>query len=405
MAEIDRSQSVTFVWNYPNWGGAQIAFLSIVRNAPPGWHFRILLPREASSEIVGFFESYNVEIAFLNSAYDSRASEGLMAKLRRQWRRVRSEAEIYIYCRRNLSPNSVVHISLAPWQSWIVLYLLSRRFRTTATVHNSIPVGNPAWREAIWGWRLNFLLKRRRFQLFAANLDAVNGLRRYVNESLWDKITLTRDSINPVEIQGVLDAQFDRDARLAGNDIPTDRFIVLCVGQFIDRKGRWVFLDAARQALASDSSLYFVWVGPERPGGPDLERIAEYGLDGSFKFVLSSTLGARRQDILEFFRVADLFVLASFLEGLPISIIEAMALGIPTVSTNINGIPEAIIDEETGILVEPGDATALSQAMIRLRSDDVLRNRISTECRKFAVKNFDERVSASIVFDRYLNGG
>lgn len=405
MAEIDRSQSVTFVWNYPNWGGAQIAFLSIVRNAPPGWHFRILLPREASSEIVGFFESYNVEIAFLNSAYDSRASEGLMAKLRRQWRRVRSEAEIYIYCRRNLSPNSVVHISLAPWQSWIVLYLLSRRFRTTATVHNSIPAGNPAWREAIWGWRLNFLLKHRRFQLFAANLDAVNGLRRYVNESLWDKITLTRDSINPVEIQGVLDAQFDRDARLAGNDIPRDRFIVLCVGQFIDRKGRWVFLDAARRALASDSSLYFVWVGPELPGGPDLERIAEYGLDGSFKFVLSSTLGARRQDILEFFRVADLFVLASFLEGLPISIIEAMALGIPTVSTNINGIPEAIIDEETGILVEPGDATALSQAMIRLRSDDVLRNRISTECRKFAVKNFDERVSASIVFDRYLNGG
>ena len=405
MAEIDRSQSVTFVWNYPNWGGAQIAFLSIVRNAPSGWNFRILLPRDGSEEIVRFFESYGVEIAYLNSTYDSRASESLIAKLSRQWRRVRSEAEIYFFCRRKLVPNSVVHISLAPWQSWIVLFLLSLRFRTTATVHNSIPAENPAWREAIWSWRLNFLLKRKRFQLFAANLDALNGLRKFVNPRLWDKITVTRDSINPAEIRNVLDAELDREALLAGNDIPADRFIVLCVGQFIDRKGRWVFLDAARQALASDSSLFFVWVGPELPSGPDLQRIAEYGLDDSFKFVLSSSLGTRRQDILEFFRVADLFVLASFLEGLPISIIEAMSLGIPTVSTNINGIPEAIIDEETGVLVEPGDATALSQAMIRLRSDDELRNRIAKTGQSFAVEKFDERVSAAIMFDRYSNGG
>jgi glycosyltransferase involved in cell wall biosynthesis len=248
---------------------------------------------------------------------------------------------------------------------------------------------------------LNFLLKRPRFQLFAANLDAMNGLRKFVDERLWDKITLTRDSINPTEIQGVLDAKLDRDALLAGNDIPTDRFIVLCVGQFIDRKGRWVFLEAAKQALEADSGLFFVWVGPELPSGQDLERIAEYGLDGSFKFVLSSSLGTRRQDILEFFRVADIFVLASFLEGLPISIIEAMALGIPTVSTNINGIPEAIIDSETGLLVEPGDATALSQAMIRLRSDDELRNHIAKACRSFAVEEFDERISAAITFDRY----
>ncbi len=385
-------------------GGAQIAFLSIVRNAPDDWHFRIVLPREGSSEIVRFFEPYGVEVAYLNTTYDSRTTEGLVAKFRRQWNRIRSEAEIYFYCRRNLTTNSVDHISLAPWQSWLVLFLLSLRFRTTATAHNALPSSNPAWREAIWRRRLNFLLKRPRFQLFAANLDAMNGLRKFVDERLWDKITLTRDSINPTEIQGVLDAKLDRDALLAGNDIPTDRFIVLCVGQFIDRKGRWIFLEAAKRALESDHNFFFVWVGPELPSGRNLERIVEYELDGSFKFVLSSSLGTRRQDILEFFRAADIFVLASFVEGLPISIIEAMALGIPTVSTNINGIPEAIIDSATGLLVEPGDATALSQAMIRLRSDDELRNHIAKACRSFAVEEFDERISAAITFDRYSRG-
>lgn len=404
MAEIDRSKSVTFIWNYLNWGGAQIAFLSIVRNAPAGWRFRILLPREANSEIVRFFEPYGVEVAYLNRSYDGRASENLWAKLRRQWHRVRSEAEIYLYCRRHLSPDSVVHISIAPWQSWIVLFLLNLRFRTTATAHNSLPPVNPAWREAIWRLRLNFLLKRPRFQLFAANLDALNGLRKFVDKRLWDKITLTRDSINPAEIQGVLDARLDRDALLAGNDILTDRFIVLCVGQFIDRKGRWIFLEAAKRALESDHSLFFVWVGPTLPDSSELDRIAAYELEGSFKFVLSSSLGPRRRDILDFFRVADIFVLASYLEGLPISIIEAMALGIPTVSTNINGVPEAIIDSETGLLVEPGDAAALSQAIIRLRSDDELRNHIAKACRSFAVEKFDERISAAITFDRYSRG-
>ena len=402
MAQIDSPKSVTFIWNYPNWGGAQIAFLSIVRNAPPGWTFKIVLPRDSNPEIIRFFEPFGVDVAYLDRSYAPGAAASLSDKLMRQWQRIRSEAEVYMFSRRHLARGSVIHISTAPWQSWILLLLLSLRFAVTATVHNSLPTENPALREAIWRWRLDFLMRRRNFQLFAANLDAVNGLRRFVNERFWDKITLTRDSINPTEIAAVLEKPFDRDELLSQHNIPTDRFIVLCVGQFIDRKGRWVFLEAAKRALKIDQGLFFVWVGPDAPKEAELKRISEYELDGSFKFVVSSSLGTKREDILTFFRVADIFVLASFVEGLPISIIEAMSLGIPTISTNINGIPEAVIDMETGLLVEPGDERSLADAILKIRSDDSLRRSISTSCRDFAIKKFDERVSTTIVFDRYM---
>lgn len=67
-------------------------------------------------------------------------------------------------------------------------------------------------------------------------------------------------------------------------------------------------------------------------------------------------IGSTRLDILRFFRIAGIFALSSFVEGLPIALLEGMALGIPSISTRINGIPEAIKHMETGILIEAGDS-------------------------------------------------
>ena len=392
---------VTMIWNYPNWGGAQIYFLSIVRNARPGWKMRLILPRGASSDITKFFEPYGVEVSYLRSMYVPREAVSLGEKLKRQWERIRSEAEVYFHTRKFVKRGSIVHIEAPPWQSWVLLFFLARRFQTIATVHNSIPALGSSRRTSIWKWRLNFLMKRPRFQIFAANQDAVDNLRSYIHERYWDKISLTRAAINPLEIAAVMGAPFDRAALRRRVDLSPDGFIVLCVGQFIDRKGRWVFIEAAKRAKAASHPLSFVWVGPEPLSASDAKGIAALDVDSHFTYILSSSLGPERKDVLSFFRIADVFVLASFLEGLPISIMEALALGLPVVSTNINAIPEAIKDGETGLLIEPGDVDGLLTAVTRLSEDEELRSRLAVAGRSFALETFDERLAADVVFVRY----
>ena len=71
-----------------------------------------------------------------------------------------------------------------------------------------------------------------------------------------------------------------------------------------------------------------------------------------------------RFDVLTFFRIADVFALPSFIEGLPITLLETMGLGICSISTNINAIPEAIKNMETGILIESGNSKELTEAIL-----------------------------------------
>ncbi len=82
-----------------------------------------------------------------------------------------------------------------------------------------------------------------------------------------------------------------------------------------------------------------------------------------------------------------------------------MALGLASVSTNINAIPEAIIDKETGLLVEAGDAKSLARSIVRLKEDKRLRSRLAQTGRNFVLENFDERrVADQIIrcYDRSL---
>ena len=86
--------------------------------------------------------------------------------------------------------------------------------------------------------------------------------------------------------------------------------------------------------------------------------------------------GAMNQDrIRSFYAAADLFCLPSFAEGLPVVLMEAMAMGIPCVTTQITGIPELIRNGIDGMLVAPSDLDALVEALAKLMDDAALRER------------------------------
>lgn len=83
--------------------------------------------------------------------------------------------------------------------------------------------------------------------------------------------------------------------------------------------------------------------------------------------------GARKRDLL---READVFVLPSYCEALPVGLLEAMAAGMPVVASRVGGIPDVIEDKVSGLLVDPGEPRALAQAIVAILSDDALRQRL-----------------------------
>ena len=89
------------------------------------------------------------------------------------------------------------------------------------------------------------------------------------------------------------------------------------------------------------------------------------------------------------YKHSDLFVLPSFVEGLPVSAMEAMAVGVPVISTNIAGTSELIEDGRTGLLVRPSDSEALADAVVRMINDYDFRLRAAELGRKKVTDEFD----------------
>jgi glycosyltransferase involved in cell wall biosynthesis len=398
---MERSQgqiyNVIYAWNYLRWGGAQIYLLSIVRNAPANWKFTFLIPRDSRADLIKFFEPYGVSFDFIDRSIHEETADTIARKIKRQWSRIRAEMAMRARLSKYDPKTTVIHIESAPWQSWLFLSLLTLRFNVFVTLHNALTTDIPKWRASLWRRRLRSLVKRRRFHLFAANQDAIDKMRFFLPAGNVEKITLTRATINPVEIDEVLAEDIDRGELRQKHGLSPEKFLVLCVGQFIDRKGRWIFLEVAREMLKEHADIEFVWIAPEIPDPKEHALVEEFGL----RVILSSDIGVSRREVLGFFRAADIFALPSLWEGLPISILEAMALGLPTISTNVNAIPEAVKNDETGLLIERADGRSLADAIFRLKGDGALRERLSRDGRAYVLKYFDEREAAKIALDAY----
>jgi len=139
--------------------------------------------------------------------------------------------------------------------------------------------------------------------------------------------------------------------------------------------------------VAPTTRLIFVGDGS---AAPNLRRLVhETGVTEQVDF-----LGARR-DIPWILRALDLLVLPSQQEGLPNSILEAMAAGVPVVATRVGGIPEIVIDGETGLLVPPGDPVALANAINSLLMNPEVRQRMGSHGRARVEANFTARRAAA----------
>ncbi len=391
---------VIFAWNCLEWGGAQMYFLGIARRIMDRCEVRFIFPAGTDPQFVDFCKNAGFGFEYLDRHADLGEAAGIGRKIARHFRKVRAEIALVRAVARSRSEGTVFHIELSPWQSVSALWFLCRRGPVFSTVHNRLP-RVARWRDALWRLKLGVISRLRRFHMFPSNRDARESLRPYVVAEFLERTRVTFTNVDPDEISAALASEFDREAARERFGVSKDAFLVVTVGQFIDRKGRWDALEAAKILAGKGENVSFLWVSNSGLDEADRLRVESYGLGGRFRIVRSADVGPDHLDLMRFLRIADVFALPSHVEGLPISILEAMSLGIPTVSTRVNAIPEAIIDGDTGLLVAAGDPEALSVAITRLKMDGKLRERIGAAGREKVLREFTETEVAEIAFEEY----
>lgn len=180
--------------------------------------------------------------------------------------------------------------------------------------------------------------------------------------------------------------------------LPPDAPVVGIVGRLVREKGHVEFLEAMRLVIAEVPATYAICMGMEAPEKPDAlspSIFQEYGLADRVKFL------GFRLDMPELYAVMDLLVLPSHREGFPRAPMEASAMGIPVVATDIRGCRQAVVDGENGLLVPVRDDQALARAILELLGDKDLARRMGRRGRAIAEERFDEQLVFRRVKEAY----
>lgn len=170
----------------------------------------------------------------------------------------------------------------------------------------------------------------------------------------------------------------------AAHGIEPDAIVLTHIGRFAPPKNHALLIEAFAR-VRSDGPLYLLLVGGGDLESAVREQVAGLGLGARVRF-----LGVR-SDVADILRASDVFVLSSRVEGNPMSVMEAMAAGLPVVSTAVGGVPELVRDGETGLLVPSEDVGALAGALQALVDDGVRRRALGAAARQHAVAHFDIR--------------
>jgi glycosyltransferase involved in cell wall biosynthesis len=211
-----------------------------------------------------------------------------------------------------------------------------------------------------------------------ANADFICCISHFARSQLmtlspatdWDKFEISPLGVNPHIFQPVPFCE------------QPEPFEIVCVGRLVPVKGQHILLQAVAKLLAQGRKIRLRYVGD----GPDRESLEQQAksLGQAIRFA-----GAVNQDqILDFYKQANIFVLASFAEGVPVVLMEAMMMQIPCVTTHITGIPELIRPGE-GLLVAPSDVDGLAAAIEALMDSPQLRQEIGRKARASVLERYE----------------
>lgn len=197
-------------------------------------------------------------------------------------------------------------------------------------------------------------------------------LMRLVPHSCWSKFSIVRCGVDP--------------SVFLPRPEPTNAAAeILCVGRLVPAKGQHILIEACSGLKAKGIPFHLTFVG----GGDDRDSLADLARRSGIADRVTFTGAIGQDDVHAYYDRADVFVLASFAEGVPVVLMEAMAKEIPCISTRITGIPELIDDGLDGLLVAPSNAAELSEKLAVLLGDPVMRRTLGRRGREKILERYN----------------
>ncbi|MFM7427773.1 MAG: glycosyltransferase [Elainella sp.] len=225
-------------------------------------------------------------------------------------------------------------------------------------------------------WRLDEKLKRALFVCCISDFCRSQGMI-FAPISQWPRMHIVHCGVEPALFAAV--RHQGRGQRL------------LYTGRLAAVKGLPILLESLAQLKSSYPDLRLTVVG-DGPDRSQLEQMAQQlGLTDTVAFVGYQSQASVRQ----FMQETDVFVLPSFAEGVPVSLMEAMAAAVPVVTTQIAGVGELVENGVSGYLVPPGNVALLADRIAQLLADPALRNRFGAAGRAKVAAEFDIQQEAA----------
>ena len=268
--------------------------------------------------------------------------------------------------------------------AWLVLLVFEN-------LTGSITIHGPMEFDDVAGFRVAEKIAAARFMVAISDYGR-SQMMRCVPPGMWDKIHVVRLGVDPELFQQVTPREDPKP------------FTLLSAGRLDPVKGFPMLLDAvaALRGRGLDVRLHIAGGGDMRP---TLEaQLARLGIPVGSVVLEGWKSGAEMPAL---YAQADAFVLASFAEGIPVVLMEAMARGVPCIATAVHGTPELVVHRETGLLVPPGNSEALAEAIATLAGDRTLRLRLGAAGRDMVLARYhlDRNVEAlAALFERSLRG-
>ncbi len=230
----------------------------------------------------------------------------------------------------------------------------------------------------------NVYAKKQWWKILADKIFAKKTSKIFVDSHAILNFTSEQENIDkdkfailPYPIELVEHNTFDSAKTKESLNLPADSFVVGAVARFTEQKGLSYFIRAIAEVIKKIDrpDVRFLIVGYGKME-LDLRMLAD-----DLKVNSRLTISPAR-DIKEILPILDIFVISSLWEGQPIAMLEAMAAGTPVVATSVGGIPEILVDSESGVLVEPKDPVSLAHGIIKLIEHNDLRKQVSIKAKE-----------------------
>ena len=261
--------------------------------------------------------------------------------------------------------------------------------KAVTTVHDKINMNQSGRRTSGVSSRIYCMILRKAFAkviaVSAATRDDVidqagchaQDVVHIVNGMDLERLNLKPDKEKVAEEIGI-----EKDKRIVG-------FVARLRGENFGKKGITYLIEAASAIVKEFGDVRFVVVGVEDEAELKLKELARLkGVDDYFDFI------HYQRSVLDIMSLFSVIVLPSLFEGLPRSLMEGMALGIPAVATRIDGVKELIEDGKSGLLTEPASSEDLASAILKVLKDENLARRLSEAGRLRIAEHFDGKVMA-----------